>query len=930
MCVTDRVDYDLAVGVCLGPLLILLRQVVVGIRPYWVFTMSLTHLEGERVLAPNASITINRNIIDKDGDYYEGGKSRNIGETKKPKLIADDGEDSRPLRKKIWSEIEDELLRNAVERFGEKAWARVADDLPGRVGKQCRDRWCNHVCPELDRNKWSSEEDEKLLIAVERLGNQWAEISRIVLPGRSDLSIKNRYYSRIRREERRLGKAKRCGYVTDLRANTPKTLPAVKKPTSSSRAAVTIDQDEATTSLSAVTSQKQCITTEGAAMSEGSTSVVAAAMRASSSKPAMDIFASSAAAEAGSNLPAAKIPRKRKKKDISVGSGGDVGGAAKKNTPKKENLKRSLGPAPMSMSTFPLQMPQPQHFMYPPVHLGQFAGSSSSGGGGAALQQQHYKMMHDYDGNGNGGAAHMYFGGGGNGQGLMAQAAAAGANQYWGSHPSVFPPGSAGGAPSNAQGNLIYSSAMQSPLNSLSATPTPTPPRSPSYGVSVPSQAGNGVSNSMHGNLNAAPSHLFASNEMSRTHSPAPPLTLPGTSQGMTFQSNSSMMATGSGGMSMQNTSGVFPPQPNPSSAAGNNLWFAFGGSTGIPGANGIMPGMISNMGGMNAGGGIADPMMVNYLNEFGNDFGGSGGAQSNGAGGGAYHMPLWNMGFNPQNGAHHSGASPAPNHQQSGVSPLSGGVTVAVGGGFPGHYNHSHLLSQRSSSGSSNSTPPSPTDSPKDAHDPLMNPSMWLPSLTSNGIEFLSHGAQSGVGGGGGGGGGGGISMPSMSQLHSSLAMGADTKPSSGVSPAFNLPNVSNWPAAVSTFPLHSSSPIPSNSFEFLPQYQLKSFLLEEMEDPTGALRKSRPNADLKRMRGGAGNDDRDDNATTASFLFPHQFHHMPHFDQQQGSSLPLHLMNLPPATGSGYSASVSPTNPMMGFSGQEIFDHRSHPLHE
>lgn len=35
---------------------------------------------------------------------------------------------------------EDELLRQAVAKFGDRAWATVANDVPGRSSKSCSDR----------------------------------------------------------------------------------------------------------------------------------------------------------------------------------------------------------------------------------------------------------------------------------------------------------------------------------------------------------------------------------------------------------------------------------------------------------------------------------------------------------------------------------------------------------------------------------------------------------------------------------------------------------------------------------------------------------------------------------------------------------------------------------------------------------------------
>ena len=44
----------------------------------------------------------------------------------------------------IWRQ----LLR-LVNEFGEKKWAQIAKKLGGRAGKQCRERWHNHLRPDI-------------------------------------------------------------------------------------------------------------------------------------------------------------------------------------------------------------------------------------------------------------------------------------------------------------------------------------------------------------------------------------------------------------------------------------------------------------------------------------------------------------------------------------------------------------------------------------------------------------------------------------------------------------------------------------------------------------------------------------------------------------------------------------------------------------
>lgn len=41
-------------------------------------------------------------------------------------------------------------------------WSSVASMLPGRLGKQCRERWFNHLDPSVKKSEWTSREDEVL------------------------------------------------------------------------------------------------------------------------------------------------------------------------------------------------------------------------------------------------------------------------------------------------------------------------------------------------------------------------------------------------------------------------------------------------------------------------------------------------------------------------------------------------------------------------------------------------------------------------------------------------------------------------------------------------------------------------------------------------------------------------------------------------
>ena len=52
-------------------------------------------------------------------------------------------------KKNAWTAEEDLTLARIVEECGPGRWTKVAQQLPGRMGKQCRERWFNHLAPEV-------------------------------------------------------------------------------------------------------------------------------------------------------------------------------------------------------------------------------------------------------------------------------------------------------------------------------------------------------------------------------------------------------------------------------------------------------------------------------------------------------------------------------------------------------------------------------------------------------------------------------------------------------------------------------------------------------------------------------------------------------------------------------------------------------------
>ncbi|KAF9970374.1 Myb- protein A [Actinomortierella ambigua] len=111
---------------------------------------------------------------------------------------------SRPRQVKgPWTDEEDRKLRELVNEYGPEKWVSIASRIGTRTGKQCRERWHNHLDPQINKAPFTHEEDMQILELYSKMGSKWAEMAKH-MPGRPDNAIKNHFNTTMQRKKRRM------------------------------------------------------------------------------------------------------------------------------------------------------------------------------------------------------------------------------------------------------------------------------------------------------------------------------------------------------------------------------------------------------------------------------------------------------------------------------------------------------------------------------------------------------------------------------------------------------------------------------------------------------------------------------------------------------------------------------------------------------
>jgi hypothetical protein len=98
-----------------------------------------------------------------------------------------------------FSAEDDERIVEAVGDQSYPNWSEIAQLVPGKTGRQCRERFQHYLKPSLVQTPWTPEEDELIAKLYAEHGPNWARIAMHFKGRRTNNNIKNRWNNHLSR-----------------------------------------------------------------------------------------------------------------------------------------------------------------------------------------------------------------------------------------------------------------------------------------------------------------------------------------------------------------------------------------------------------------------------------------------------------------------------------------------------------------------------------------------------------------------------------------------------------------------------------------------------------------------------------------------------------------------------------------------------------
>lgn len=95
-------------------------------------------------------------------------------------------------QRRAFSKEEDQRLLYLVDNYGKTKWEKIAELMPFRSLRQCKERYEGYLSPCINHNKFTNEEDSLIIEKYKELGTKWTKIAKF-FKGRSGNQIKNRF-----------------------------------------------------------------------------------------------------------------------------------------------------------------------------------------------------------------------------------------------------------------------------------------------------------------------------------------------------------------------------------------------------------------------------------------------------------------------------------------------------------------------------------------------------------------------------------------------------------------------------------------------------------------------------------------------------------------------------------------------------------------